>query len=497
MSQREFKVLLVNPGKLFSQDNNIPLSLLYVSKPLVANGFTVRILDCNVENYKKVNYKEYGCIGLTAMSGGQVAQILTVAKYIKNQSPNAKIIWGGPHASAVPSTVIESDLVDIVIKGEGEIALLKVIQRLEKNEELDGICGLAYKKDGNIINTPYTQPINLNEIGDLPYELIDMGKYPNIYDKFDYISSKGCPHQCTFCSDAANYKQSWRHKSPKVVIGEMEYIIEKFNPQRFTIQDANFFVSTKRVLEICKIIIRKGWKKKFYAFIRCDYLVKYDEDFLSLLYKAGFTELAFGAESGDNRLLDYIKKQQKVEHILEAVRKLERCGIKPIISLMAGLPTETEKELNSTLDLYDGIMKIHPDAMVNGIFIFTPFPGSDLADLVEKEYGYQPPKSLEEWSNWRFSDKNYIPWANKTMRNKYEAICILSRYLFVSKLLNSWSFNQIKVRCGSSSLLAVCIIVFNSFFGLFAKFRWRARFFSFFYEMKIWFKVYEQFKGWG
>ena len=218
-------ILLIFPGSFGVKDINIPLSLLYIAKPLLMSGYKVQLVDSRIEDYKLMNYNNILYAGISSMSGNQVYHGLEIAKFIRKKNPEAKLIWGGPHPSSIPGNVISSPYADIVVRGEGEETLLKLSERLERKKSYDDIPGLTFKRNGEIFATPNRNPIDLNQIGNLPYHLLKMDQYPNIIDKFEYISSKGCPHPCTFCSDAANYGRSWRAKSADIVISELEYNI--------------------------------------------------------------------------------------------------------------------------------------------------------------------------------------------------------------------------------------------------------------------------------
>jgi hypothetical protein len=161
---------------------------------------------------------------------------------------------------------------------------------------------------------------------------------------------------------------------------------------------------------------------------------------------------------------------------------------------MMGFPDEREDQLRATLELYDRTMEIDPHAMVNGMFIFTPFPGSSLTGLVEKEYGYVSPKSLEEWSDWLWSSKENVTWVEDTVRRRYESISMVVRYLFVEKSLKSWNFGQLKARSGSA-LTAAAALLFNLAFSVPAHVRWKYRLFRFPIELKLWRSVLRWFKG--
>ena len=131
------KIILVFPGQYNISDVNIPLSLLYISKPLLEHGYDVQVVDSRIEDYKKVDYQNVLYAGISTMSGMQIYHGLEVAKFIRKQNPETKLIWGGPHPTTIPDDVINSFYADIVVRGEGEETLLKLTKRLGKDEPLD------------------------------------------------------------------------------------------------------------------------------------------------------------------------------------------------------------------------------------------------------------------------------------------------------------------------------------------------------------------------
>lgn len=486
-------ILLIFPGKRNVKDVNMPIPLLYVAKPLVDNGYHPQIFDSRIKDYKELKLDNVLCVGITAMTGRQVEYALEVASYIREKNPKVPLIWGGPHPTSLPEQTARSQYVDIVVRHEGEETFLELVKKLASNEPIDSVDGITFEKDGKVISTPDRQLLDLNKIGNLPYHLLEMEHYPNIEDKFELLTSRGCPHRCGFCGNGVIYGR-WRAKGPEVVINELEFIIKKFDPKRIVIIDGNFFVNRKRVEEICLLIKEKKWNLKLRAFIRCDYVVRYSKSFLNLLREAGFNELAFGGESGSDRMLKFINKDVEIKEIVETTRLFREHHILPTISFMMGLPDETPQELNQTLDLYDRIMSIYPKAQVNGVFIFAPAPGSPLARLVEKAYGYEPPHSLESWAKWRWTDFKRVSWVDGISKSVYQGIYLIARYFFVEKLISSWSYRQKLIRYGSP-LWVLLSVIFNGLFSLPAHLRWKRRFFKFPIEWKLYRAVYLEVKG--
>jgi len=498
-AQRKKRVLLIMPGRYGVKDVNLPLPLLMLSKPLLEHGFEPVIFDCRLRNYEAElrHLKDFVCVGITSMSGEQVKHALDVSKHIKKINPELKIVWGGPHSSTMPEQTVKNKNVDVVVRGEGEDAMLEIADAIRGNKSLHDVQGITFKdKNGRIISTPDRPMRDINQSPCSPYHLVSMEKdYTPMLYKFEYISSKGCPHRCEFCSNAARYYGKWVAKSPEVVVKELDDIIKRFHPKRIVFHDSNFFVSRKRVEEICKLIIEKKWDVEFYAMIRCDYIVRYADEFFQLLKKAGFKELAFGGESGNQRVLNLIKKDITVKQILDSVKVLKRNGFDPIISFMVGLPSETEKELNDTLDLCDEIWRIHKHAKINGVAMFTPLPGTEITKKLVEQYHYKLPKKLEGWAEeWRYNNPNNFTWLNKRIRSKYEGIYLCSRIIFVNQWLGEWSYKEKLTKFGTP-LMVAGVVAFNKFFNALAKARWRMRFFNAPLELKIWQLIYSRAKG--
>lgn len=487
------EILLVYPGRK-AQDVNMPFPLLFLARALVDAGFNPQILDGHVSDTTSIDPAKYLFVGISAMTGRQVADGIRVANWVRSKSPHTTIVWGGPHATCLPDQTVRSPLVDIVVRGEGEKTIVELARAMESGADWRGITGITYLQEGRPVSTGSRDPLDVDTIGHLPYGLLDMGNYPNVVDKFEYLSSKGCPFDCGFCSNAANYQRTWRGKSPDVVLDELACIIDTFDPKRIGFIDANAFVKADRMGEICRGILERKWNARFYSMVRCDYASRYDDDYLALLKRAGFTEIAFGAESGSERVLEFINKKIKKEQVLDTVRKFARHGITPVISMIMGVPTETESELRETLDLYDTIMSIHPGAQVNGIFIFTPLPATRLERYIIDNNGYEPPQSLEAWGRWRWSSKSNISWVDKKTQRNYEAIYMIVRFMFVEKLMKGWSFAQKRVRHGSMAAVLASML-FNGVFSVPAHLRWKTRSFRLPLEWKVWKTVYSAFKG--
>jgi radical SAM superfamily enzyme YgiQ (UPF0313 family) len=476
------EALLVFPGKFRAPDPQIPLPLLHVASSLKQAKYEVRILDMRLVDYRNVKLGDPFFVGISSMSGQQIGYGLEFAKKVRNEAPSCPIVWGGVHPTLLPELTAESDSVDVVVRGECELSIVELANKLYAKRSIDEVAGITYKSKGKVKSNPNGPLINLNYIPiELPYDLLALDKYPALKaGRFHIQTSRGCPSRCGFCYNTVFNERKWRCKSAKRVLDEIEFIIGKFpNVKVIDPIDDNFFVDQKRVEDICKGLIERQIKVNWRANCRFDYLSTYSQAFVSLLEKSGCFELDFGGETGSKRLQEIINKDVTFEQMTTAVENLGKWApsIEPFVSWLSGLPTETEEDLGETLNLMDKMSKINSKTQHYGIFVYTPFP-SPLLDVLRNEF--TPPKSLEEWGDievFHFSP----PWHSRKYIEKLHTVSAVSRYAFYPK--TRITERELFYRLGYSLMNHL------------AKFRWKHRYFGFPIELKIINWVARELKG--
>jgi radical SAM superfamily enzyme YgiQ (UPF0313 family) len=475
-------VLLVFPGKYKAPDPQVPLALLHIAASLKQEGFSVRIIDMRLEDYRHVQVGNPFFVGISCMSGLQIKYALEFAKHVRTQNASCPLVWGGVHPTLLPEQTAINDYVDIVVRGEGELIIKDLANALALNRPLDDVAGITYTINGTIINNPDGKIIDLDAIPvALPYELLQLEKYPSFKSgRFHIQTSRGCPHRCGFCYNSVFNKNRWRGKSAKRVLNEIEYITKKYpNIKIIDPIDDNVFVDEYRVKEICQGLLDRKLGVQWRANCRFDYLANYDKDFLELIAKSGCVELDFGGESGSERLQQLICKDVTADEMLRSVGNLRRWApnIEPYVSWMSGLPGETDEDLAETFDLMDRMREVNPKTQHYGIFVYTPFPSTVMQYLPSE---FTPPQSLEEWGRievFHFDP----PWHSKKQIEKLHTISAVTRLAFYPE-------SRIKER-GLPYKLAYATM--NNI----EKYRWRHRNFGFPIELKIVDAVARKLKG--
>jgi anaerobic magnesium-protoporphyrin IX monomethyl ester cyclase len=280
------KVLLIFPrfGTEKTKPERPPLGILTVAAPLVEIGVDVSVLDERVEtdfdNLLQVELaKNPICVGISSMSGRHIAQALRISKFVKENS-ECPVVWGGVHASLEPKTTIEHELIDIIVRDDGEETFPRLLDSLESNRaDLGKIKGIAFKDNGKVIFTDPPQPADIAKLPPIPFNLIDFEKYgpePGTLD-YDWISdpkkiipmetSRGCPFSCIFCTESVR-KTKWRSLPPERVISDLEIYIEKYGIRNFTFIDDNIFGNLKRGKELISLLAKTKLGINWYSNIR-------------------------------------------------------------------------------------------------------------------------------------------------------------------------------------------------------------------------------------
>jgi anaerobic magnesium-protoporphyrin IX monomethyl ester cyclase len=395
-----------------------PFGLLYIAAPLVERGYQVKIIDELFDlNYKadlKNDLSQALCVGISAMTGEQVKRGLDFAKLVKSSS-QVPVVWGGLHATMLPQETLQDENLDIVVQGEGEETFLEIVQALEQNKPLEGIKGCLYKDQGAIVVNPPRENIDLNNIPPLPFHLLKMENYifkyllsPQLDRAFMLCQSRGCVHDCKFCTTARLYRNKWRTKKAGQVAKEIKDLIETYHINSLIFRDDNFFGDKGWVSDFCREILQADLNFKWYANCRIDYWNSFDDDFINLLLKAGLVFLGFGIESGSQRILDIINKGLTLKEILQAHLKIEKYPLTAQYFFMSGIPQENDADTMKTVKLIYQLVR--SGRHIISLTFYSSYPGIPLFEERKDTENYIP-ISLWQWGEWDYrATKRFIPF---------------------------------------------------------------------------------------
>ena len=439
-------VLINSHGTKFVGDYTLPLGLLQ-SSVNIGEKYDVKILDLRVKpDWKRALLielkKEPYFVGISTMTGPNLISAIQISKFVKENS-NALVVWGGIHASLLPGQTLENPLVDIVVKGEGEITFVELADAIINKKHLKGILGVWYKEDGVIKSNPDRPPVDLNKLPPVPYELLDdIEKYIWVREDgvrvINYMSSRGCPQLCTFCYVASFYNSRWKQLDAKRVLDDFEYLIDRFKVGHIYINDDNFFVNLLRVKEIAQGMLDRKFDISWDVLgAHAQTTARMTDELIKLLDKSRLTGLLTGVESGSPRILELVKKNITVQMVIDANKKFIGTGIIPTYTFISGYPTETNEELQMTVDLLFRLWKDNKNIIPGNVKPFIPYPGTPLYEMAV-QYGFEPPKSVEGWADvtWDNYMKIKTPWLTHkekiTRVNLYYSTVLMNpEYMFI------------------------------------------------------------------
>jgi len=445
------KIILIRPPNTsFGEFKKIggmqhPINLVYLSTYLSHADVEVEIMDLEVESQDELlnlKRKNPDVVGITAVTPNMpsAAEIAEKAK-----DSGAKVILGGVHPTVMPEKSLCETSADIVIRGEGEITLKHVVERLRDNSDLRGVEGISYKTEEGIFhNKPRAYVENLDTLPIPDRTLLKLGNYhgetsPGIPKKSTVMfTSRGCPFNCFFCSAHLIHGKNNRMRSIENLMKEVASI-DELGFEHISIHDDTFTLSKKRVIQFCDAM-RKYPHITFDCLTRVDAI---DEEMLAAMKNAGCIKIAYGVESGSPKVLKDMKKGITIDQILSAFRKTKKVGIKTEAFVMVGHLVETKKDFEMTIRL---IKKIDPH--MTAVSIVTPYPGIGLFDLYTRR-GYL--KEDTDWSDFIPFSKE-IPWRTDyftgeeivKMRDQLLKKIYLSPVYIAKRIMDIRSFDDFK-----------------------------------------------------
>jgi radical SAM superfamily enzyme YgiQ (UPF0313 family) len=452
------EIILIQPktGTFDMLGARLPLGLLSIAAMPYQQGYPVTIIDQRVEGHWQQRLeaalkREPLCVGITCMTGKQILHALEAARIVRKHS-TVPLVWGGVHTTIMPDQSLESPYVDIIVLREGDTTFMELVEALDKKEPLNSVKGIYYKEGGKIIKNPDRDFIeNLDELPELPYELVTVDAYSslNVEGKsLDFVSSRGCPFNCSFCYNTFFNKRTWRAFSGTETVKRLKHFVEKFQVKTVYFQDDNFFTDLNRIKEILQGIIDAKLDINWGTLgLRVDGAARIDTELFELMRKSGCINVDIGAESGSRRILEIIDKKITVKDLLAVNKKIAHYPFIVKYTFIVGFPTETKQEMFSTIQTCLQLVRENKNAYTP-VFVYTPYPGTPMYDFALQN-GFIPPKSLEEWgyfgtTDWYF---NFKSWLNTKQANQLKSIEFTSLFsnknikYKINKPLTSLLFN--------------------------------------------------------
>ena len=355
--------------------------LAYLEK----EGLEIDYMDCTLNENpwrdleEKVRREKPDVIGISVICTAFIYDGMNAARLLKAVSPNSLVIMGGEHPSFMAEeTLRDCPAIDYICVGEGELTLTEFLRTVEKRGDLSKVKGLAYLNEKDEFVYTGDRPL-IQDLDSLPmpaYHLASMEHpYVNIPSEgprgLVVNFSRGCTWDCSFCSESAFYKKTWRNRSPGRIADELELLKERYNRTIFYVGDNTFNVTREQGAGFIEEMLARKTGQRFWLQSRADLILR-DEDLLDGYREAGVYQFMMGLEyHRDDVLLD-IRKRLSVEQARKAMEALKRHKLMVMATLLIGHWEETEEDRREFLRFFGRYV----DHL--GLNIITPLPGTPL-----------------------------------------------------------------------------------------------------------------------
>ncbi len=378
---------------LYNPTMNVPLGVLYLGAAIDKEGHDIYMTDMRAEHGLNFNLipRGYDLYGVTSTTG-EYYYAKELSKYLKTKEKDAIRIIGGPHTTHKPVETLKDTDYDISVIGEGENTVIEILEE----KDLYNIKGIAFKDNNSSCNITVNEKRELiKNLDTIPFPARNMLPYDHIFSPelyygerygsgeigTSFITSRGCPHNCSYC---ANWDRGLRLRSIENVIKEIQECINLYKCRHFRIVDDEFGIPEKRGIKLCEEM--ESLDIKFRTHTRADAATP---ELIDALKKAGCEELSFGIETPDESLLKLANKKQTLQQCKTAIKIAKDAGLRVKTYLMVCLPGETWDSINKVKTF---VTDSKPDKWTLSTCI--PYPGCDLEKnpskygirILEKDY---------------------------------------------------------------------------------------------------------------
>lgn len=434
------RIALLNPPYPVGAHQHAPfisLGILYLAAVLREGGFDVTVLDSQASGVsydhiaKTLSRDRPDIVGVTSTTL-TYKPALRIAKIAKAVRPDCLVVLGGCHVTFWDNQALsECSSVDVVVRKEGELTMLEIARRIQAGENLDGVLGVTYRKDKDIIRNPDRPYIENLDV--LPFPAHDLLPIDHLRKTggliFPVTTSRGCAFWCEFCTAVRMFGRKHRARSPKNIADELELLEKEYSAEEVAFCDDLFTFDQTRTKKLCMEILRRKLRLKWTCGTRVDMISR---DLLLLMKRAGCVGIWFGVESGSQNMLDRMKKSISVAQTVRAFRWAREVGLRTLAQVILGYPGETKQSAWETIRLVE---MISPDEV--GFYnVATPFPGTPLYDIAV-ENGWVKVKDFEKYDTTK--PVLETPWLSMKDVEKMRELAFLRFYMKPETIFGAFS----------------------------------------------------------
>jgi radical SAM superfamily enzyme YgiQ (UPF0313 family) len=422
-----------------------PLGILYLSSHLRSRGFNVDIYDSTFgskqELFSILDDGPPGALGIYAnlMTRRNALEIIGRAK-----ASGWKVILGGPEPLNYADEYLWSGA-DVIVSGEGEVPLEMLLGNNFDESAWPQIPGISFRSaDGTVVRTPPATLIKDLDAQPWPdRERIAIERYLDVWrthhgtGSVSLITARGCPYQCNWCSHSV-YGKTHRRRSPRSVVDEVEWILNRYDPEMIWLADDVFTIHHGWLFDYAAEMRRRGVSRPFECITRAD---RMNEKVAAVLAELGCFRVWIGSESGSQRILNAMQRGVTVEQVQAAVASCKRNGIQTGMFLMWGYDGEEIEDIEATVT---HVKRCRPDVFFTTVSY--PIKGTPYFDRVASRLvsiaGWQESTDRDFRLKGRHS-RRFYQYADELLRSEMSTVPEASKIMAARSGLHA-TWNEVE-----------------------------------------------------
>jgi tRNA A37 methylthiotransferase MiaB len=426
-------IVLLHPRSTRPKNRRFPLSVLALGAVLEGKE-AYEIVDGNIDPRPLETIDSIArehpleMLGVSVMPGPQMVQAIALSQEFRARYPRVPIVWGGYFPSLYPDAALNSSYVDVLVRSQGEDTLPELLSAIRAGRDFRGIAGISYKDPFGL--HVHTQDRPIRSPGDFPWMPYRRLREPAKYIARTFLGARtavhhasyGCPYRCKFCGVTKVAHGRQKSEAPERTAAVLTHLQREYAIDAVQFYDNNFFLREADAEELAARIA--PLKLKWWCEGRIDALLRYSDDTMQALRRAGCEMIFLGAESGSDKLLREMDKQLTSAQILEIAARIRKFGIIPEFSFVIGNPKEPDRDAREAMSFMRRIKKINPRAeIIVQHYIPTPHPDGMYGDIEDR---FAFPKSPEEWAsprwyNFTVREDPALPWLPRKTKRLIDA----------------------------------------------------------------------------
>lgn len=452
-------IILVNPRATKPKNRRFPLAILSIAAVLEGKE-EYAIVDGNLDNHPERTIDRIMAespaelLALTVMPGPQMAASIPICRNFRQKYPKVPIVWGGYFPSLYADAALNAPYVDFAIRGQGEDTFLELLSVLRSSRRFTGIPGLSFKDDFGL--HVHNTERHMRSPNDFPWppfhRLPSPAKYilPTFLGRRTAVhhASIGCPFRCKFCGVVPVHDGRQKLEAPDRTAAILTQLKRDYSIDAVQFYDNNFFLNESHARVQAQALEPLGLR--WWAEGRVDAVLRYSDETLRAIRRAGAKMIFFGAESGSDRVLKEMDKRITSAQTLELAARIRQFDIVPEFSFVFGNPADPESDTRDNIQFIRRIKRLNPDAeIIVQHYVPTPHPDGMYGNIEDKITFPRSPEewASERWYNFTIRHDPRLSWLPRRVKNRIDnfELVISSRWPTVQDIyLPRWGRTTLK-----------------------------------------------------